>query len=298
MNHRARRSLMAACAAVLPLALPAVPAAAQTREPPPTVAPPEEPARGSVIRRRGNEGAEAGIQVSRQLPLGQVQQGELDRSDPREEDDSLYEDWTFRGTPGTRVTVSMNSNDFDTYLVWGRMIDGEFVPLASDDDGGEGVGSRLGVWVRDDQEYVVRANAFDRDANGRYSLSVQQAASAADAGTPRGSIRPGQTVQGTLGAGDPLLAHGTFHETWRFTGRPGQRVTVSLRSSEFDTLLLWARVVGAEPLPIISDDDGGPGSSSELTVEVDATGEYAIIVTSICFGGLGAYTLAVEPAGG
>jgi hypothetical protein len=301
MHLRSRHPWVAMAATFLLAQLAAVSAAAQTREPPSTLNPPQEAPRGSTIRRlnpREEESAE-GLAAWRSLQAGQVRQSELDRSDPRAEDGTLYEDWTFRGVPGTRVTVSMSSGDFDTFLAWGRMLDGEFVALATDDDGGEGVASRLTVWVRDDQEYVVRANAFrsGTQGQGRFSLFVQEAAPARDAGTSRGTIRPGQTVQGTLDPGDPLLSRGTYHETWRFTGRPGQRVIVSLRSTDFDTLLFWARVVGAEALAMLSDDDGGSGSNSEFTVEVDESGEYAILVSSIGPGGFGAYTLSVDPAG-
>lgn len=301
MHPRTRIPLLAAVAACLCATLAPAGAPAQAN-PRPRIAPPEEPGpsrstveripepgakRGGIIRRIDREEA-----VEGELRLGEAVRSELDRGDRREDDNTYYEDWVFRGVPGTRVTITMSSSDFDTYLGWGRMLDGEFQVLAADDDGGEETNSRVTVWIRDGEEYVVRANSFSA-GSGRFRLFVEEAGPAPDPGAPRGVIEPGQTVRGELGAGDALLSSGRYYEVWRLRGRPGQRVTITLASADFDARLGWARMVGGEALSLATDDDSGDGTDSELSVELE-DGEYALIVSTTGVAQTGAYTLRVR----
>lgn len=299
MHHHARYPLIAAVAACLW----ATAAWAQKTAPPATIHPPEEPppsrstveripeARDSTLRRIGTpqRSARRG-NVEGTLRLGEMVRGELTGSDRRAPDNTHYEDWSYRGRPGTRVSIAMSSREFDTFLIWGRMLGGVFVPLVTDDDGGEESDSRLTVWIRDDRDYVVRANSF-RTGTGRFRLMVEEAEPRSDAGAPRGTLRPGQTVRGELAPGDAVDTRGAYREVWRFRGHPGQRVTFAAASREFDTQIFWARMEGEEALPLRMDDDGGEGSNSELTVEVEEEGEYAVIVRSTGTGEAGVYTL-------
>lgn len=276
---------------------------------PQTVVPPEEPASGTRKRSEiesqvaGEDFSGQGVARGRDerdvvqgIELGQSVRGSPDRTDRRAEDDTYYEEWSYRGRPGTRVTVTMGSGAFDTFLLWGRMLDGDFVPLVVDDDGAEGSDSRLRAWVRDGETYVIRANSFDSRATGRYTLLVEEAPALPDPGLPKGDVAPGQTRTGSLGDGDALLARGTYYEVWRYRGEPGQRVTVTVSSDDFDTRIGWAQLVGAEPIALLVDDDGGEGTNSELTVQVEPGGEFAVVVSAMGPGQTGAYTLRVQPA--
>jgi hypothetical protein len=318
-------TLIAACLFSLPAAPPATaqrseppPAIAPPEEPPPTIAPPRaqstveripsaRPSRRGIIRRRpAPEGVEGGrntralppeeggsrpgTDVEGEIRAGDVVRSELDRSDPRAEDRTHYEDWVFRGEPGTRVTVHMTSAEIDPFLLWGRMVEGKFHPLEANDDGGEELDSRLTVWIRDRGEYVIRANSY-QPGTGRFRLRVEEAEPQPDPETPRGVLQPGQTVRGELGPGDGVRPRGTYYEVWRFRAAAGQRVTFSLASDDFDARLVWARVEGGELIALDGDDDGGEGSDSELAVEVPQEGEYALIVSTAGQAETGAYTL-------
>lgn len=263
-----------------------------------TVAPLEEPRsssgkRGEIESRLG-QGEFRG--AGRQLQMGQAVRGTLSRTDPSADDGTHYQEWVFRGQPGTRVSVGMSSGAFDTFLVWGRMVDGEFHGLLADDDGGEGSDSRLTAWVRDGDEYVVRANTYDPGQTGRYTLLVEEAPARPDPAAPRGDVAPGQTRTGALGDGDGVGSRGSYYEVWRYRGRPGQRVTVTVDSDAFDTHVAWAQMVGGEPIAVLADDDGGADTNSELTVQVEESGEFVVIVSAMGPGQTGAYTLRVEPA--
>jgi hypothetical protein len=301
MRNRTRFAVLALAASV---SLPA--GAASAQRPGTSTRPPAEAPPGAATAERPPSGKRDEIEArvtgtdftgqGRQVRLGQSVRGELERTDERAEDGSYYEEWSHRGQPGTRVSVSMSSGAFDTFLVWGRMVDGEFTTIAADDDGGEGNDSRLTVWIRDDLEYVIRANSYAGRQTGRYTLLVEEAAARPDPAAPKGAIAPGQTQRGALGDGDALLSRGSYFEAWTYRGRPGQRVTISAASDDFDTRLAWAQMVGGEPIAVLVDDDGGEGSNSELTVEVDGSGEFAVLVSAMGPGQTGAYTLRVQPA--
>lgn len=89
----------------------------------------------------------------------------------------------------------------------------------------------------------------------------------------------GQTVNGNLTTNDCPLGDGTFYDTYTFTGTAGQRIAVSMTSSEFDTFLFLRAPDGSL---ISANDDGGggtnsripPGSNNFLTLPV--TGTYSI----------------------
>jgi hypothetical protein len=302
MRNRTRFALLAF--AVSPLASGGL--AAQVRPGVEVTVPPEEPPpvssstvervpsqggkRGDIIRRVQADEEDTG---GRMISVGEPTRSELDRADERADDGTYYEEWTYRGRPGTRISISMSSGAFDTFVGWGRMLDGEFYTLAADDDGGEENDSRLTVWIRDGEEYVIRANSYER-ATGRYTLFVEEAPARPDPGTPRGEIRPGQSRQGSLGDGDAVMPRGTYYEVWTYRGTPGQRIRITLSSDDIDTRVAWARVEGAEAMAVSADDDGGEGSNSELTTEVGADGTYAVLVSAVAPGQTGAYTLRVE----
>src|SRR5690606_33736422 len=78
------------------------------------------------------------------IQAGQAVSGTLSETDNQDFDDSFYDDYQFSGAAGDRVTVEMHSEDFDTYLLIGQIIDGEFSPIESnDDDGSDGTDSRI-----------------------------------------------------------------------------------------------------------------------------------------------------------
>ena len=65
------------------------------------------------------------------------------------------------------VTVSLQSAYFDTYLYVLR----NGVPIGSDDDGGNGLNSRLSLWLEPGQ-YTVRVASFQNSGGGQFILHV------------------------------------------------------------------------------------------------------------------------------
>lgn len=108
------------------------------------------------------------------ITAGQTIEGRLDDGDPRADDGSLFESWTYMGGVGDTVTVRMESDEFDTYLVFGRVRGGVWEELQTNDDGPDGTDSELTITLPENGEYVIRANAFTAGRMGRYTLRIDR----------------------------------------------------------------------------------------------------------------------------
>lgn len=239
-----------------------------------------------------------------QTPLraGQTVRGELTASDPKADDGSHYDVYTYRGRGGESVTFTLRSSGFDSYLAFGRMAGGEFTAQTEDDDSGGGTDARLTVTLRADGEYVVRATSMSGGETGAYTLTAEAGAArprtpATPAAAPAGTLRMGQTVSGALSATDPRLPDDNTHfDLWRFTGRAGQRVEVVMKSAAFDSYMAVGRMKGGELEVLGSDDDGAGGNDARVRVTLPADGEYLVRANSLTEGETGAYTLTLGMA--
>src|SRR5688572_2722527 len=112
---------------------------------------------------------------NRSIRVGQTLDGDLADTDNVEDEREVFWDgYTIQGRAGQRLSVAMESEDFDTYLRLGRLGDGGFEELASDDDGADdGTNSRLRYTLPDDGEYVVQATSFG-EGTGAYTLSLSE----------------------------------------------------------------------------------------------------------------------------
>jgi hypothetical protein len=228
------------------------------------------------------------------LTLGDRATGDLADTDLTEDDtDRLYDVWTFRGRAGQRITARMESEAFDTYLNLGRMENGEFTSLATDDDGGEeGTNSRLSHVLPDDGEYVIRASSYG-DQGGAYTLQVEERAVRAP-GPPQ-ALEAGTPAQGQLDENDAVLeTDGSFYELWTYRGRAGEELRIRMDSEDFDTYLAIGRMQGGEFEEIATMDDGGDGTNTLLEITLPEDGEYVIRANSFSADETGDYTLAVE----
>lgn len=116
----------------------------------------------------GTSSADAGQAIF----LGQVVDGRLTSSDPTLGDDSHYDLYRFDASSGDRLVISLTSEDFDPYLALGRMENGSFEVLESDDDSGSGTNARLEYVVPRSGVYLVRANSWLGGSTGDYTLSL------------------------------------------------------------------------------------------------------------------------------
>ena len=247
------------------------------------------------------EGLGSGTGGFPSIRLGQTVTGRLDETDPVRSDDTRYEVYVYPGRVGEQVLVTMRSADFDTYLRTGRMVGDRFEPDASDDDSGGGTDAQVRATVGGSGSLAILANAYAAGGTGQFSLTVESLAGAGGAssggraatlGLP--TAGPGTSSSGTLSSSDEMLADSSFYDHIVYAGSPGDRVRITLSSSDFDAYLGWGRIDETGFSGEVYDDDGAGGTNAQLEVTVDGTGLFAMQVNSYAARETGAYTLSVE----
>ncbi len=108
------------------------------------------------------------------------------------------------------------------------------------------------------------------------------------------TITPGQTVNGNLQTGDCKDSYNTFYDAYTFSGTAGQKIYVTMNSSQFDTYLYL--IQGS--IILTEDDDGGGGRNSRIPatsgfLTLPTTGTYTILANAYSEGETGSYTLSL-----
>jgi len=232
-----------------------------------------------------------------QIAAGQMVNGRLDASDPALADGSHYDVYTYRGRPGEEITVVMRSSDFDAYLAGGAPQGSNIDPSETNDDGAGGTDAMISATVPQSGVYGIRANSFSGDATGAYTLTVEVAGGATAGGDPR-AVTAGQTLAGRLSESSPTLSDGSHYDTYYYDARAGERIYVTMTSTDFDTYLRWGREQGGSFETTEFNDDGGGGTNSRLELTIPTAGRYAIQANSYGADATGAYTLSIESEAG
>lgn len=221
----------------------------------------------------------------------------LSEGDPRD-NDQPFREWLYLARAGERLTVTMRSAEFDAYLAVGSMRDGRFVESESNDDW-MNTDARVTMTVPETQEYVIRAMSLAGET-GAYTIRVDSRAALRQA-LRTGRIQVGQEVTGTLDETDAVLdLDGSPYEQWLLRANAaGERVVVTLRSTQFDTFLSMGRMEQGEFREYWSNDDAlgrvdGTGRVSRVIAVLPAPGDYVIRVNTFSREGTGNYALNVE----
>jgi hypothetical protein len=233
--------------------------------------------------------------ASQAIAAGQPVTGQIaDTDNVSDEDDAFYDAYTFSGRAGQRITVTLESDDFDTMLRVGRMEGTAFEELESDDDGaGEGTNSMLRMTLEEDGEYVIRVSPLG-EGSGAYTLRLEERA-AARGPQPAQPLQAGVRAQGVLNDDDAVLeADNSYYDLWSYQGREGEAVKIQMTSDDFDTYVAIGRMVNGTWEEVASMDDGGEGTNTLLEVTLPATGEYVIRANSFGAEETGDYTLLIE----
>ncbi|HEX7240367.1 MAG TPA: hypothetical protein VF263_08890 [Longimicrobiaceae bacterium] len=98
--------------------------------------------------------------------------GELEITDPKASDNTFYDDYLYVGKAGERLIITLRSEAFDTYLHLGKVQDGKFSSIDTEDDGAGGTDSLMAATLPADGEYVIRVNSLHKSA-GPYTLKVE-----------------------------------------------------------------------------------------------------------------------------
>lgn len=248
------------------------------------------------------------VNAQRRLTLGRSVTSSLDPEDPSLEDGSHFEAWYIDLTAGQRVVITQRSQDFDSYLQLGRHGGNEAIET-NDDYNDNDLNSRIIFTATEAGTYVVLANSLESGDTGNYTLEITAdgsgGGSAADVligGGVSGDTRAvrdiafGQTVSGSLQDGDRVLEDdNTYYDAYAFDGRAGERIVITMRSSDFDAYLSL-RTTGGEVIESNDDIDGADTTDAQITVTLERSGRFTIYANSLNEGETGRYTLTLERA--
>lgn len=120
------------------------------------------------------ERAAAARPTTQPLRRGQAATGELADGDPEDDDGRFYDLYSYVGRAGERIRIELGSDEFDTMVSLGRMVDGVFEEIESNDDGDEGgeTDSVLEVELPEDGRFVVKATSFAAGSEGPYRVRI------------------------------------------------------------------------------------------------------------------------------
>ena len=105
------------------------------------------------------------------ITIGQSQQGALTLSDQLLDDTTYAQIWTIQGQAGQAVTIDLESDAFDAFvMIRGPGITGG--QTYQDDDSGGNCNARLTATFPQTGEYRIAVNTVDKRALGSFTLSV------------------------------------------------------------------------------------------------------------------------------
>jgi hypothetical protein len=217
--------------------------------------------------------------------------GSLQTADATLQSGEYVDTYEVRARAGQTITATLTSSDFDTYL----FIKSPSGEQEDNDDCTEGETTRSCVTMTADQTGTYRfiVTSFATGETGAYRLDVAVGA-AAPTSRP-GPSTAGTRTQGRLQSGDATLQSGEYVDTHTVQVAPGQALTVTVSSSDFDTYVMVNPPAGDRG----ENDDCTDGETTRSCVAMPAGqgGSYEILVTSYEAGETGAYTLETSTGG-
>jgi hypothetical protein len=229
------------------------------------------------------------------IGLGETKDGILEPGDEIAGDGPFQDRWTFEARAGQRLRIDLMSTDFDAFLV---LLGPDGTQLATDDDGaGEGQNAMISYRAAVAGRYTAIATSYgDNVRIGAYRIRVSEETGVFVDPGAAAEIRPGETREGRLEAGD-LTGRRGLEDRWTFTARAGQLARVDVVSS-FDNyaVLLY------NGMAVDSNDDGGDGTNARLMTVLPGAGTYTVVVSGYSASTSGGrYTIALQlteaPAG-
>lgn len=220
------------------------------------------------------------------IAVGRDETGSLGANSAEDDDGKRYDAYAFRASAGERVKIDLESDDFDSFLRVGRIVNGAFLQMAENDDGGSSLNARLVFTAPQAGEYLIRVTSYNGSAEGDYRLSMEQ-------GPPAPTAAPvtiGEETRGRLNSDSATSDSGAPADLYRFSGRAGQRVAITMKADGFDTYL---ELFDANHNSLATDDDSAGDLNARLTHTLAEDGDYLIEARAFS-SGEGPYTLNIE----
>lgn len=220
----------------------------------------------TLVMEEGPKAAEV-----RAITLDQPVEGSLTATTGTGFGNARADQYRFRGEAGQRIVASLESDDFDTFL---ELYDGQGQSVASDDDGGGDLNSRLVHTLPSAGAYTLEARALS-SATGDYELTLKVLPVPPQPQT----IRFGQTIEGELKSTAAVDNDGHYYVGYSFEGRKDQRIQFTMRSGDFDAMTeIGLMPQDGEAFKVLQSDDDGlrQGTDSRLNFTLPEDGRYEV----------------------
>ncbi|MBB4636297.1 hypothetical protein [Longimicrobium terrae] len=109
-------------------------------------------------------------------------------------------------------------------------------------------------------------------------------------------LNRGEETRGRLEESDPQAEDESYYDEYEVRGRPGERVTLVMRSTEFDAFLAAGSGAGALWRQTAGDDNGAGGTDSRLVLTLPDAGRIVVRANSLDPHKTGAYRITIEAA--
>jgi uncharacterized protein YdeI (BOF family) len=206
------------------------------------------------------------------IEIGGTVTGELTEDAPN----ALYR---FSGEEGQSVTITLTSEDFDSYLI---LQDADGNVIETNDDGAGNLNSLISFTLPSSDDFFIVVETYGHYNGGEpiagaYELSLVV--------VEIDVIEFGETVEGEL-------TESALESLYVFRADEGDTVTITLRSDVFDCYLILQDPDGYE---VAYNDDGAGNLDSRIgPITLSVAGEYRIIATSLSRTATGPYSLTLE----
>lgn len=206
-----------------------------------------------------------------------------------------YDEHVLRLDAGQRYIIRVNSSAFDPMARLYR--DGETSPVAENDDGDEGLNSRISFRPEAAGTYVLRVSPLDSDGTGAYTASAERAPALP---APLTAFTRQQTMvwkvyTGALTNRDGESTSGGRVDDYLVQFAAGQERFIALDAPDFDSVVQVIAVDRRDTEETLaSNDDGGNSLNSMLRFKAETAGDYIVRVTALGADGRGSYTLRVS----
>jgi hypothetical protein len=231
--------------------------------------------------------ARAAAQGAGGTTLLQVQ-GELTDKDERDKPapNCYCKVYPFQMQAGKKYQIDLKSKEFDAFL---RLEDPSGKEVASDDDSGGGLDSRIIYTAPATGGYKIVASTYRDNETGKFTLTVVELGGAGAAGKALTFLKGLATViDGQLTNADPTDDQGKHFKTFSFQAQAGNAYRFEMTGK--DWLDPYVRIEDAGG-KVVREEEFGDGKLSRVGFTAPQAGTFKVVVTTFKGGMAGGFTL-------
>jgi hypothetical protein len=201
-------------------------------------------------------------------------------------DGSYYKPYKFVGKSNQSIAIEMRSNEVDSFLA---LFDPKGMKIAEDDDSGGKKDAQIKVKLPISGTYTIYANSYALGEIGRFSLTARLNGTESTTSTNQAIILQRRGILN--GNSESLTKDGTPFDLVEFQAEAGQTVRISLSSQDFQPYLVLI-----DPLRRTLKQDRALSDrrNAEISITLNQTGIYRLIVNTFDRKGKGEYSLIVR----